>query len=202
MSEYDPIPPRTPLSSEPTDLERAQTLFAQASVGYLRSPWSWWAWGLLLPAAALLTREVFPIAGPLPTLALWSVVILVGGVVEASLILGGRSLTERTPLGGWVLRTQGNLSLVAVALSAVLFWQSLPQFLPAVWLLLVGHSFYVVGRLSFKPLQTAGIILQLGGTAALVPMLDGLVAFAASFFAACAWVGWGVHRRTARTAAA
>lgn len=194
-SEYDPIPPRPPLSDEPTDLDRAQALFAGSAVGYLRSPWSWWTWSLLLPIAALLTREVYPVAGPLPTLVLWSVVILVGGTVEGALILSGSERTARTPLAGWVLRTQGNLSLVAVALSGLLLWRDLAEFLPAVWLLLIGHSFYSVGRLAFRPLRDAGVLFQLCGLAALLPLTDGLLVFAVCFFVGCAWIGAGVYRR-------
>jgi hypothetical protein len=195
LSEYDPIPPRAPLTTEPSDLERVQARFENASDGYLRSPWSWWAWSLILPAAALLSREVYPLAGPRAVLFLCSFFILCGGLIEGAIILTGSRTEARTPLAGWVLRTQGNLSLVAVALSALLFWQGLAEFVPAVWLLLVGHSFYGIGKLSFQPLHTAGLILQAGGLAALVPGIDGFVAFAGFTFAGCAWIGLGVYRR-------
>lgn len=198
-SEYDPIPPRPLLSAEPSDLERARVLFERSASGYLRSPWPWWVWSLLLPAAALLTRRVYPVAGPLATLVLWSVVILIGGAVEAILIFGGGERVARTPLAGWVLKTQGNLSLVAVALSGLLLWRELPEYLPAVWLLLVGHSFHGIGTLSLRPLRDAGVMLQLGGIAAMLPAADGLVVLAVSFFASCLWIGLGIHRRNRET---
>jgi hypothetical protein len=194
-SEYSPIPPRAPLSGEPTDLERVEALFEKAAAGYLRTPWSWWSWSILLPAAALLTRRVASEAGTVGILLLWSVVILLGGLVEATLILGGRHRYPRTQIGGWVLRSQGNLSLVAVALSGVLAWRGLPGLVPAVWLLLIGHSFYMVGRLTFVPLRSAGVVFQLGGVVALVPEIDGLVVCAVCTFVGCAWVGLGVRRR-------
>lgn len=115
-------------------------------------------------------------------------------MIEGALILRGSAVTERTPLAGWVLRTQGNLSLVAVALSALLLGLGRAEFLPALWLLLIGHSFYAVGKLSFLPLRTAGALLQIGGIVALVPPVDGLLAFAACTFAACGWVGLGVRK--------
>jgi len=141
-----------------------------------------------------MTRWVQPTAGPRATLFLWSVFILIGGVIEGALIVRGSAVTERTPLAGWVLRTQGNLSLVAVALSVLLLVLGHAEFLPALWLLLIGHSFYAVGKLSFQPLRTAGGLLQAGGIVALVPPVDGLIAFAACTFVACLWVGLGVRR--------
>lgn len=194
-SEYSSIPPRAPLSGDPSDLERVEELFEKAAAGYLRTPWSWWSWSILLPVAALLTRWVHSEAGPAATLLLWSGVILLGGLVEAALILGGRRRHLRTPIGSWVLRSQGNLSLVAVALSIVLAWRGVPEFVPAVWMLLIGHSFYDVGRLAFGPLRSAGVLFQIGGLVALVPAIDGLVVCAACTFAGCAWIGLGVRRR-------
>jgi hypothetical protein len=152
LSEYDPIPPRAPLTTDPSDLERVQELFGKSAGSFLRSPWSWWAWSLILPIAALASREVYPLGGPRAALILWSFFILCGGLIEGAIILSGSRIEARTPLSGWVLRSQGNLSLVAVALSALLYWKGLPGYLPAVWLLLVGHSFYVIGRLSFRPM--------------------------------------------------
>jgi hypothetical protein len=196
MSEYDAIPPRIPLSTEPSDLDRVQARFEEASVGYLRSPWSWWSWSLILPIAALVGRAIYPVAGARAVLFIWSFFILCGGLVEGAILLTGSSMAARTPLAGWVLRTQGNLSLVAVALSALLIWQNLATFVPALWLLLVGHSFYVIGKLSFPPLRTAGLIFQGGGVAALVPAVDSLAVFAVCAFAGCFWIGLGVLRRS------
>ena len=82
-----------------------------------------------------------------------------------------------------------------MALSVVLVWKGLHGFLPAVWMLLVGHSFFVIGKLSFGPMRTAGLLLQAGGILALVPALDGFVVFAVCAFAACFWIGLGVRRR-------
>ena len=195
MSEYDPIPPRSVLSTEPSDLDRVQARFEKASTGYLRSPWSWWSWSLILPIAALIGREVYAVAGARAVLFVWSFFILCGGLVEGVILLSGNSKEARTPLAGWVLRTQGNLSLVAAALSVLLIWQDLAEFVPALWLLLVGHSFYVIGKLSFPPLRTAGLLFQAGGAAALVPMVDSLAAFALCAFAGCFWIGVGVFRR-------
>lgn len=195
MSEYDPIPPRAPLTAGPSDLERVQALFSKAATGYLRSPWSWWAWSVILPIAALGSRSAYPFAGARGVLLIWSVFILFGGLIEGALILAGGRVEARTPLAGWVLRTQGNLSLVAVAISALLLWQGLAEYLPAIWLLLVGHSFYVIGKLSFAPLEAAGLLLQAGGLVALVPLADGFLVFAGCAFAACLWIGIGVHRR-------
>jgi hypothetical protein len=194
-SEYSPIPPRAPLSSDPTDLERVEELFEKAAAAYLRTPWSWWSWSILLPVAALLTRWAHAEAGPAGTLLLWSVVILLGGFVEAALILGGRRRYLQTQIGSWVLRSQGNLSLVAVALSAVFAWRGLPELVPAVWMLLIGHSFFVVGRLAFGPLRSAGVLFQIGGLVALVPAIDSLAVCAACTFAGCGWIGLGVRRR-------
>ena len=156
MSEYDPIPPRALLTEEPSDLDRVQARFEKAAGGYLRSPWSWWAWSVLLPLAALVGREIHPYGGGRAVLIVWSFFILCGGLIEGAIILVGGKATARTPLAGWVLRAQGNLSLVAVALSALLLWQGLPALVPPVWLLLIGHSFYSIGKLSFQPMWVAG----------------------------------------------
>jgi hypothetical protein len=193
-TEYDPVPPRPVLETEPSDLEQAQSLFSAAAGGYLRSPWSWWAWSLILPAASLATRPVAAAAGPLAVLLLWSVAILAGGLVEGVLIVGARRAASRSQLSGWVLSGQGNLSLVAIALSALLVWRGLAQYVPAVWLLVVGHSFFAVGGLSFRPLRSAGLGLQAAGIAALLPGLDSLVVFALGTFGACAWIGAAVRR--------
>jgi len=38
---------------------------------------------------------------------------------------------------------------VALALSALLVWQDLAWALPGLWLLLLGHSFYMLGGIAF-----------------------------------------------------
>ena len=98
---------------------------------------------------------------------------------------------RRSP--SWVLRVQGNLSLVAVALSALFIWQDLAWVLPAVWLLLLGHSFYMLGGLAFEPLRTCGILYQLGGLAALWPGY-ALPAFAVATAAGNLWMGFCIWR--------
>ena len=102
--------------------------------------------------------------------------------------------TGSTPLASWVLRLQGNLSLIAVALSVFLLWQDLAWALPGLWLLLLGHSFYMLGGLAFPPLRVCGIVFQLGGVAALWPGGTPLPAFAAAAFVGNLWMAWGVWR--------
>jgi hypothetical protein len=106
---------------------------------------------------------------------------------------GGVGGTGSTPLAAWVLRIQGNLSLVAVALSGLLIWQGAGWALPAVWLLLLGHSFYMLGGLAFEPFRTCGILYQLGGLAALWPGA-ALPAFALATAVGNLWMGFSVWR--------
>ncbi len=80
-------------------------------------------------------------------LFLWTAVIVVGGVGEAAAILRPGGLAS-TGLAQWVLRSQGNLSLIAVALSITLVVVREAWALPAVWLLLLGHSFFAYGGLA------------------------------------------------------
>jgi hypothetical protein len=161
------------------DLEAVRTLFAGAAAPFTRSPWSWFAWALLLPGAALSTRRVFALFGSSGAVLLWCAVILVGGLVEMWVVRrGGR--VERTTLAGWVLRSQANLSFVAVALSIILLWYDRLALLPGLWLLILGHSFLVLGGLAFTPFRRAGWIYQLAGVAALWPGQEGLLWFAAA----------------------
>jgi hypothetical protein len=99
-----------------------------------------------------------------------------------------------TPLAAWALRIQGNLSLVAVALSALLIWQDLAWALPGLWLLLLGHSFYMLGGLAFEPFRACGILYQIGGIAALWPGGAPLPVFAAATAAGNLWMGIAVWR--------
>jgi hypothetical protein len=134
-------------------------------------------------------------------LALWSATILLGGAIEGLALLRARRRRQPGPLGTWAMRVQGNLSLVAVALSALLVWVGQADHLPAVWLLLLGHSFFALGGLAFAPLRTAGVVLQLGGAAALASGVLSLAAapplalFAAATGAGCGWVAYGLWRR-------
>ena len=196
-SEYDPIftaPAGADGGPLEDDLEPVRERFRNASRPFLRSPWPWFAWAFLLPAVALATPLAARLFGPAGVLLVWSATILLGGAVEALAIWRAGGRAARTPLAGWVLRVQGNLSLVALGLSAVLLWQDLPQLVPAVWLLLLGHSFYVIGGLSFPPFRTCGVIFQLGGVAALWPSWDPLIAFAVAVAIGSLWLAVGILR--------
>jgi len=178
MSEYDPLRPRPPLTSEASDLETVQNLFGRASSGYLRSPWPWIGWALVLPAAALVTPRVAATAGPLAVLLLWSVAIVLGGAVEGLALRRGRRERPSSDLTRWVFRGQGNLSLIAVALTGALALQGLYQYLGAVWLLLIGHSFYAVGGLASRALRRGGLLYQVGGVVSLFSRFESLAVFA------------------------
>jgi hypothetical protein len=198
MSEYDPILSERGAPVE--DLADAQALFAVASRPFLSSPWSWLAWAVVLPLAALATPRALRSGGPAAVLFLWSGAVLVAGLVEIVAITRRR---QRTLLGGWAMRVQGNLSLVAVALSLALVWQDLAWLLPGLWLLLLGHSLYVLGGLAFPPLATAGVVYQLGGVAALWPGGEPLAAFATATAVGNLWIAVGIYRaRRAESAAA
>jgi len=201
-SEYDPlIPDRAEVED---DLLPVQERFRRASGPYLRSPWSWLAWAVVLPAAALATPAMAGAGGPAGVLAGWSVAILLGGVVEVAAILRAGGRAERTPLAAWVLRIQGNLSLVALALSVLLVWQDLAWALPGLWLLLLGHSLYLLGGLAFPPMRTCGAVFQIGGAAALWPHGDPLWAFAAATAAGNLWMAiqvWRLGRERAKASA-
>ncbi|HXU46309.1 MAG TPA: hypothetical protein VN783_12350 [Thermoanaerobaculia bacterium] len=194
MSEYDPIfgGPAKPEALD--DLEPVRERFLAASRPYLSSPWTWLAWSLILPAAAWATPVAFRIRGPAGVLFTWSFAILLGGAVEIGAIRRvGRGL-PRSGLARWALRAQGNLSLVALLLSGVLIWQDLAWLLPGLWLLLLGHSLFVLGGLSFPPMRTCGLIYQLGALAALGPGSSPLLAFALATFAGNLWMARAIRR--------
>lgn len=96
------------------------------------------------------------------------------------------------------MRAQGNLSLVAVVLSGLLFWLDGARYLPALWLLLLGHNLFSLGGLAFAPMRVAGILYQAGGLVALVPGSRPLWAMAAATALGNCWIGWGVVRKRAR----
>lgn len=193
MGEYDPLVP-APSAGE-DDLERARDLFAAASRPFLVSPWPWLGWAVLLPAAALLTRPVLAGLGAGGVLALWSLAILLGGAVELTGIRRGRRRHGRSPLGGWALSIQGNLSLVALVLSAALLLADQPQLLPGLWLLILGHSFFLMGSLAFPAFRTYGLLYQVGGFLALWPVaIDPFVVFAVTTAAGNLWMAWSVWR--------
>jgi hypothetical protein len=191
-SEYEPLfTPRAGVD----DFEPVRDRFRAASRPFLRSPWSWFAWALLLPGVALATPAVLRAFGPSGVLFAWSAAILLGGTVEiAAIRRSGVKLGGSTPLAAWVLRVQGNVSLIALALSALLAWGDLAWALPGLWLLLLGPSLYVLGGLAFDPFRTCGILFQVGGAAALWPGGYPLAVFALTVAAGSAWVGIGVWR--------
>lgn len=199
-SEYDPwIPDRAEVED---DLEPVRARFRHASAPFLRSPWSWLAWSLVLPAAAFATPYAAGLGGPAGVLLTWSVAILAGGAVEVGAILRAGGRAERTPLAAWVLRVQGNLSLAALALSVLLVWQDLSWALPGLWLLLLGHSLYLLGGLAFPPMRTCGVFFQAGGVAALWPGGSPLLAFAVATAAGNLWMALQVWRLRREEAAA
>jgi hypothetical protein len=164
----------------------------------LQSPITWLTWAILLPGAALATPFAFELRGPAGVLFAWSAVILLGGGVEVLMIRRSRSKEMGSTLAAWVLRLQGNLSFVALALSALLVWQDLAWALPGLWLLLLGHSFYMLGGLAFPPFRACGLIFQLGGLIALWPGGNPLLAFAAATAVGNLWMGIGVWRENRR----
>ncbi len=129
---------------------------------------------------------------------LWSLAILVGGAIEGLTILRQQRRRTRSSLGAWAMRAQGNLSLVAVVLSGLLVWLDSARFLPALWLLLLGHNLFALGGLAFPPLRLAGLLYQAGGLAALVPGSRPLWAMAAATALGNFWIGWGIVREKAR----
>lgn len=174
MSEYDPLLSVAPVEGS-EDLEDVREHFAAASRPYLSSPWSWLAWGLILPTAALATGRLAAERGPAGVLFLWSGAILLGGGIEVAAISRHR---QRSAIGSWAMRVQGNLSLVALLLSLLLIWLGETWALPGLWLLTMGHSFYMLGSLALPALRRYGLAYQLGGVVALVPDGRPLVTFA------------------------
>jgi hypothetical protein len=196
-SEYDPLFAAEPPADGPADLDRVRDRFAAAGRPYLRSPWPWLAWAVLLPGAALATPAALGARGPAAVLLLWSATILAGGAVEAGGFIRrrrGEGPRPASPLARWVLRVQGNTSLVAVALSAVLLWQDAAGLLPGLWLLLLGHSFYLLGGLAFPPFRPYGLLYQVAGAAALWPGAPSLHVFAVAAALGNLWMAWAVWR--------
>jgi hypothetical protein len=199
-SEYDPL---FGASSDDEDAPGGRDLavvrraFGAASRPYLSSPWVWLAWAALLPAAALATAPVADRYGAPGVLLLWSFTILAGGLVELAGMRRRGAFRKPSGLARWALRGQGNLSLVGVVLSGLLLWIGYPSALAGLWLLLLGHSFFLLGGLSSRPMRTAGLIFQVGGAAALWPGLPALPVFAAATAAGCLWlaVGQWLERR-------
>lgn len=180
-SEYDPVFGRRGDGGDATDLDSVQDAFARAAGPYLTSPLPWLVWGIALPAAALFTRRVLEAGGARGVLLLWSLTILAAGAVEATVYARRRRRRgERSTLARWALRSQGNLSVVAAALSLALLAVGQGRLLATVWLLLLGHSLYSLGGLASPPLKRCGLIYQLGGLVALwaLPTADLVFALA------------------------
>ncbi|MDX1503478.1 MAG: hypothetical protein R3325_14050 [Thermoanaerobaculia bacterium] len=115
-------------------------------------------------------------------------------------ILSLREALGRRPVGRlarWVFRAQGNVSLVAVALSVALALRApgLAPLLAGIWLLLLGHSLFALGGLAYRPLRTTGLLYQAGGLAALWPAFDPLVVFAIATAAGNLYMGASLWRR-------
>ncbi len=194
-SEYDPLFTGAAGGAGNGDLAAVQESFRRAAAPYLASPVPWLVWGVALPAAALATRRTLAAAGPRGVLLLWSFTILAAGAVEAVIYARRRRRQERSSLAGWALRSQGNLSLAAVALSIALLLAGEARLLPALWLLLLGHSLYGLGGLSFRPLRSCGLIYQLGGVAALLALTRADLVFAAATGIGNLWVAASIVRR-------
>lgn len=168
-SEYDPLFGRGAEPAGPSDLEPVRRAFERAAGPYLASPLPWVVWGVALPAAALATRRALAAGGARGVLLLWSLTILAAGAIEIAVYARRRRrLSERSMLARWALRGQANLSLAAVVLSGALLASGQGRLLPAVWLLLLGHSLYGLGGLASPPLKRCGLIYQLGGLASLL----------------------------------
>lgn len=97
-------------------------------------------------------------------------------------------------VANWVLRAQGNLSLVAVLVSGALILQASAWLLPGVWLLLLGHSLFTLGGLAARSLRTAGLIYQAGGVLAIWPHGLGLEVFAVATLVGNLWVAVSIWR--------
>lgn len=194
-SAYDPAFRERPALAADDDLAAARRLFEAASRPYLSAALPWFVWAALLPAAALATPRAAALRGAPAVLGLWSTAILLGGACESWFLLRRRRQGGGSALGSWAMTLQGNLSLVAVALSAALVAVDRPRLLPGLWLLLLGHSLFALGGLAFRPQRTAGILYQLGGAVALLPGVPELVVLAAATLLGNLWIGWGVARR-------
>ena len=171
------------------DLETVRSHFEAASRPYVSSPWPWFCWAAIFPSAALLTRALAGAFGWIGVLLLWSLSILCGGTFEILSIRAHSRGQRSTALASWVFGVQGNLSLVAIVLSLLLLYLSQAWALPGVWLLVLGHSLFMLGSLSFRPLQRAGIVYQVGGVLALLPAFDSLMVMALATLVANGLVG-------------
>lgn len=196
-SEYD-VPSLTrPASPESVArFARVREEFQRAAAPYLASPWGWLAWGLVMPVAALVTQAAGQVLGFRGIALLWSFAILLAGGVEAWALR--RAGAGGSPFASWALTVQGNLSLVGLALSLMLLLRNNTVYLPGLWLLLLGHSFFSLGGLSYPALRRFGLAYQVGGLAALIVSSDALLIFAATTGLANLGLVVAVVRRGAR----
>jgi len=199
-SEYDPLFERPASEADPdADLEAVRERFRAAARPYLTSPWPWLAWAVALPAAALLTPSALAAGGAAWVLFTWSAAILLAGAVEVAGHVKSRQRGRGgTALAGWALSVQGNLSLVALALSILLLWQGLAWALPGLWLLILGHSLWLLGGLGFPPFRACGLLYQAAGAAALWPGVPPLAVLAAATAAGNLWIAWSIWRERRR----
>jgi hypothetical protein len=195
-SEYDELF-TAPDEEELRTVETVRRAFRAAASPYLARSLPWFSWGLLLPAAALSTPLAISAGREAGAIVLWSSTILLGGAIEGLTILRQQRRRSRTSLGAWAMRSQGNLSLVAALLSGLLFWIDAARYLPALWLLLLGHNLFSLGGLAFPTMRHAGLVYQIGGVAALAPGLRPLWAMAAATALGNFWIGWGILRERA-----
>lgn len=195
-SEYDPFLAPARRRFESSNLEAARALFADASRPYLASALPWASWAVILPATAIATEAIARAFDWIGVLLLWSLAILLGGAFELIAIRRRSVETVSTALASWAFGVQGNLSLVAIALSFFLLWVERAWALPGLWLLLLGHSFYTLGGLSLAALRQAGLIYQVGGVAALWPRGEPLMVLAVTTLLANAWMAFAIARRS------
>ncbi len=179
-------------------MDKVQELFSHAASGYVSSPWPWVCWAFVLPAAALMTPTVATAVGPVAVLLLWSVAILLAGAVEALSMRRARKGVTPSDITRWVFRGQGNLSLIAIVLTLALGWQRMYEFLPAVWLLLIGHSFFSIGGLAASALKRGGLLYQVGGVISLLPWFESLIVFAVTTAVANATIALSLLLRRRR----
>lgn len=199
--EYEPLGGTAAASD---DLDVVREHFAAAAQPFVASPLSWLGWSVVLPAAALATPTATGRGGLPAGLLLWSIAILVGGGIEVLVIwrrddrradVGARG--RATALARWVLRAQGNVSLVALVLSVALLAFGMAAMLPALWLLLIGHSLYTHGGLAFDSFRPLGLWFQAGGVVALLAGAP-LVVLAVVTGTGNLWMAWRVWRARRR----
>src|ERR1700716_4101898 len=108
-SGYDPL--FSPAAADEDDLAPVRERFQEASAPYLRSPWSWLTWAVVLPVAAGMTARLgsagvggrWGDARRLPAfvLMIWSAAILIGGAVEVVAIRRARGGRRATTIAAW-----------------------------------------------------------------------------------------------------